>query len=110
MSDQTLKAELSEELVLFLQQQGYSHILQVEDGHIQYSSGADTDDYHLLPLKPNDIRVISKEFEFFIFPIHSDEIQLMSEGVDALRFLIELPVNVYNQYLTDSINTSGTNK
>ncbi|NCU05139.1 MAG: hypothetical protein GXC73_14255 [Chitinophagaceae bacterium] len=99
MSTETLKAELSEELVLFLQQQGYSHILSLGDEHTEYGTDGGKDDYHLLPLKPHDVENSFEEAEYIINPISAEEVQTMAQGVDAIRFLIEIPVDLYSQYL-----------
>ncbi len=99
MSSETLKAELSEELLLFLQQEGYSHILSLGDAETENGPDGGTDDYFLLPLKQDDMRLHFEEAEYLINPIMSQDVLIMAQGVDALRFLIEIPVHLYNRYL-----------
>lgn len=99
MNKETLKAELSEELLLFLQQQGYSHILSIGADQTENGPDGGTDDYYLLPLTYNDNRIKLKETDDLINPIISQEVLTMAQGVDALRFLIEVPVALYDRYL-----------
>lgn len=97
MNNETLKAELSEELLLFLQQEGYSHILSLVDD--QVSNDQQVDDYFLMPLTKEEVDNNFEETEHIINPINSNEVQNMAQGVDAIRFLIEIPVELYNRYL-----------
>jgi hypothetical protein len=99
MSNQTLKAELSEELVLFLQQKGYSHILSLGGNKSENGPDGGTDDYYLLALKSEDLGVKFEEADSLINPIDSDDVKTMAVGVPAIRFLIEIPESLYHQYL-----------
>ena len=99
MSNQILKAELSEELVLFLQQQGYSHILSLGGNESENGPDGGADDYHLLALRSDDLRVKFREPDSLINPIDSDDVKTMAVGVPAIRFLIEIPESLYQQYL-----------
>jgi hypothetical protein len=99
MSIQTLKAELSEELVLFLQQQGFSHIMSLGDDRSENGPDGGIDDYNLLALKADDPWLKVEESHSLINPIDSDDVKTMAEGVDSIRFLIEIPQPLYQQYL-----------
>ncbi|HLP37752.1 hypothetical protein [Lacibacter sp.] len=99
MSKQIVTAELSEELVLFLTQEGYSHIFSIGEFSANNVPGQNTDDYLLLPLKPDDVRLKFEEADQLINPIESDEVKEMAVGVDAIRFLIEVPADLYHKYL-----------
>lgn len=99
MTTSTTKAEFSKELLQFLKKQGYTHILSVGAKPEEHGPDGHYDDYNLLPLKPNDLRLQFEETDHIIAAMESEDVQIMANGVDAIRFLIEIPLIEYEKFL-----------
>lgn len=102
MNTKTIVAELSEELILFLKSEGYTHILSMGDAFTNNEADHHVDDYYLLPLLPDDPLLKAEASDQLINPMESDEIKEMAAGVDSIRFLIEIPDDLYLKYLQNS--------
>lgn len=102
MSAVTIKAELSTPITAFLERKGYSHLLC--SGEDKKSSLPDSEpvDYLLVPLKATDSRIGYEETDQLILPIQSPDVTDMAAGIDAVRFLIEIPVSDYEEYLSSA--------
>lgn len=99
MNGITSRAELSKELLLFLQQRGYSHILSIGATETEFGPEGGRDEYKLLPLKLDDPRLVYEETDYIISPIMSQEVNEMAEGVDFICFMIDVPVEDYEYYI-----------
>ncbi len=94
------ETEFSRELHLYLMEQGYTHILCLGVSAADETEDDDYyDDYRLRPLKQDDPRLQFEEADYIIEPIGSNEVYEMSGGDEFIRFIIELPVDVLEQYL-----------
>jgi hypothetical protein len=100
MITNTTRAVFSKELLQFLKKQGYTHILSVGDKPTEHGPDGHYDDYNLVPLKPGDLRLQFEETDHIIATVESEDVHTMANGVDAIRFLIEIPLIEYEQFLT----------
>ncbi len=91
--------ELSVELLSFLEQKGYSHILSLGAAQTENGPEGGKDNYYLKALKNDDPLLSYQETDFIINPINSREIEEMAGGVDGLRFIIQLPAQDLKTYL-----------
>lgn len=91
--------ELSTELLSFLEQIGYTHILSVGAAQTEFGTDGDTDDYHLIPLKPDDPRLSYQETDYIVSAINSSDVKEMAEGVEFIRFMIEVPLSEFELFL-----------
>lgn len=101
MNNSTTHTPLSRELVLFLWEHGYSHFLSkgITETNPISSLPNDENDYILQPIKPGDLRHQFEEAEFIISHFDSLDTQDMLNGADDIRFMVEIPVEDYANYL-----------
>lgn len=95
MRTSVIQAELSNGLLDFLKQRGYTHILSVGVAGTEYGPDGGEDDFYLLPLKPDDPRLQYEEADLIIAAIDSLDVREMAKGVDLIRFIITIPEKEY---------------
>lgn len=93
------RTELSIELLSFLEQKGYSHILSAGAAATELGPDGGTDDYRLIAVKPNDPRLQYEETDYIISAINSNEAKDMAAGIEFIRFMIEVPLSELAQFL-----------
>lgn len=99
MNSQTTRAELSKELLDFLEQRGYRYILSIGASASEDYQEGTKDDYRIIPLKADDPRLTYEETDYGIDPIKSNDVLEMAAGDEFIRFMIEIPVEDYTYYL-----------
>lgn len=89
--------EFNRELLQLLKDSGYTHI---------YNMGiriniweADSEDYVLVPLKPDDARLQYEETEMMIEDINSSDVYDMADGDPFITFLLDMPEHEYEQMI-----------
>lgn len=98
MKAESKLVEFTPATVDFLWEKGYTHIFSRGAANTNNGPDGGEDDYYLLPIRPGDLRHQFEEAEFIISSIDSQEVKDMAYGVDFIRFLIELPIEEYQEY------------
>lgn len=97
----TVAAELSIDLINFLGKNDYSHIFC--SGILDPKPDSiETEDYILIPLKATDPRLKNTIEVEKCISINSSDVEDMALGTSGIRFIIQIPQNLYYNFLTAS--------
>lgn len=101
MNDENMDAVFNRPLRDFLESRGYSHIISVGVDITDQLDTAqkETDIFWLEPIKPDDPRLNYEEAEHLIQAINDSDVFDMAGGVDAISFMVKIPVVEYNDYV-----------
>jgi len=93
------QTEFNKDLLAFLQEMGYSHILSLGAAPAENAPEGYRDDYRLTPLKPDDPRLNFEELDLMIEPIQANDVKDMAAADEFIRFIIEMPVTDFELYI-----------
>lgn len=99
MNSTLIQVEFSKQLIFFLKKKGYTHLL--EKGVSQTAPDSERDDYVIVPLKNDDARIQYEELNYIVDTIDSNDVLEMASGDEFIKFVVELPINVYQEFKTN---------
>ena len=90
--------EFTRQLHSFLIVNGYTHIFNLGIRPASDQS-EDSEDFILIPLKPDDPRLTYEEIDTVIEEINNNEVFDMADGDEFISFSVEIPKSEYENFL-----------
>lgn len=104
MNEENILVEFSPELLTFLKRNRYSHVLCIGATNTKDPEDSFRDDYKMIALLPEDLRLQFEESDYIVHKIESGEVTDMSEGFPFIRFMIEVPRIIYKRFMISNSN------